>query len=168
MSTPSTRRTDYPASAYDDQLVLRPPLGVWVTLAYLLRPIIVLVASVTNKADRVGLLNLVYPDRQWAVAHVLAALPAIAVALAYTRRDPSASTTVRWIWHHGRALLTASLALNVLFLLYPALTEHARLVTSALIQTTVCALLAYYLFRSPQVADAFADFPSPTPPATSP
>lgn len=162
------RHLTYPASAYDDQLVLRPPLGMWVTLIFLLRPIIVLVASVTNKADRAGLLNLIYPDRQWAVAHALAALPAIAVAIAYTRRDPKAAAGIRWVWRHGRALLTASLALNVVFLLYPVLTEHARFANSALIQTTVCALLAYYLFRSPRVADAFADFPAPTPPDSSP
>lgn len=161
------RHLNYPASAYDDQLVLRPPLGVWVTLVFLLRPIIVLVASVTNKVDRVGLLNLVYPDRQWAVAHALAALPAIAVAVAYTRRDPKASAGVRWLWQHGRALLMASLTLNVVFLLYPVLTEHARFATSALIQTTVCALLAYYLFRSPRVADAFADFPTSSPTTAS-
>lgn len=161
------RRINYPASAYDDQLVLRPPLGVWVTLAFVLRPIIVLVASVTNKADRVGLLNLVYPDRQWAVAHALAALPAIAVAIAYTRRDAKAPAAIRWLWRHGRTLLTTSLAFNVLLLVYPVLTEHSRFATSALIQSTVCALLAYYLFRSTRVADSFADFPSASPQATS-
>lgn len=164
MATQTTRQLNYPASAYDDQLVLRPPIGVWLTLVFLLRPLIVLVASVTNKADRVGLLNLIYPDRQWAVAHALAALPAIAVAIAYSRRDAKASAAVRWIWGHGRALLVTSLGINVLFLAYPVLTHPGRLATSAMIQITVCALLAYYLFRSRRVADAFADFPPPTPP----
>lgn len=162
-----SRRLDYPASAYDDQFILRPPVGMWVTIAFLLRPVVVLVASVTNKADRVGLLNVVYPDRQWAVAHLIAALPGLAVALAYTRRAPNASTTVRWIWRHGRALLLTSLGLSVVFLAFPVLTAHARLGTSALIQASACGLLAYYLVRSPRVGDAFRDFPEAPPPKGS-
>jgi len=90
------------------------------------------------------------------------------VAIAYMRRTPDAGRFVRWCWKQGRELILVSIALNILTIAWPALVTNAKFTGVTFTEVGLCVLSAYYLFRSPRIADAFADFPPPPPPAASP
>jgi len=156
-------KRDYPESAYDEYLCIKPTILMWIIIAFIFRPFIVLIASVVNKADRVGILNTFYPDRSAAFFGAMASIPAIFLFIAWFKKQPGASTMTRRLWHHGRALLVSSLLLNMLILLWHEFMRASSLQNmsgSAMIQLGFCLLSLYYLFRSRQLADAFSNFPN--------
>lgn len=158
---PHISHEPYPASAYDPYLCLKPSPILWAILAFLLRPFVIFVASITNKADRTGLLHTVYADAHWALIQAGAALPAALVAIAYMRRTPEAGQFVRWCWKHGRTLILSSVLLNIITIAWPVVAASKLHLTGiATTEIGLCVLAAYYLIRSRRVKDAFADFPS--------
>ena len=145
--------------AYDEHLCLTPGPLFWLVSAFILRPLVVLIASITQRSDRFGLLNLLYPDQSWAFIHTGAALPTVLVVIAFLRRQPAASPVVRWIWRHGFALLLISLTLNAVLLITPWFTHHARFTLPLMMQLVGCGLAAYVLLRSSRVRASFSEFP---------
>lgn len=146
---------------YDEHLCLKPPLGFWLCLLFLLRPFVVFVASVSNTADRFGMLNLIYPDHRWAMIHAAAAIPAFALLLIYTRRAPAAGKFLRRLWHHGRKLLAASALLNLAFLGAAPILLQQKMTPIIGLQWILSFIVLYYLFRNRRIADCFAEFPPP-------
>lgn len=156
-------KKDYPESAYDEYLCIKPTVLMWVIIAFLFRPFIVLIASVVNKADRVGILNTFYPDRSAAFWGAMASIPAIFLLISWLKKQPGASAIIRRGWHHGRALLISSLLLNMCMLLWHEFMRSASLQNISgltMIQLGICVFAIYYLLRSQRLADAFSDFPS--------
>ena len=49
----------------------------------------------------------------WRADTLLPSFLALPVLYALCRRSPAASSTVRWVWGHGRVLLGASLAVDI-------------------------------------------------------
>lgn len=156
----SADTNEFGPGAYDEYVCVTPGLLFWLTSAFILRPFIVLIASITDRANRFGLLDLLYPDHIWALLHTAAALPTLAVVIAYSRRLPRSGAAARWTWHHGLWLLLASLALNIAFLAVPWLQHDVKFTTQMGAQIAGCAVLAYLLLRSRRVRASFADFPA--------
>ncbi|MEE8429253.1 MAG: DUF2919 family protein [Gammaproteobacteria bacterium] len=152
----------YPFSAYDKYLCLKPDFSVWLVLVFLLRPYVVVLLSIANRKDHTGLINLVYSDRLAMILAAIAAIPAIFVVYAFIKRKPDAPDKVRRIWQHGRELLLGSSFLNVLVVFLPLLTGIAREIsTVGWAQFGISAYIIYYLFTERRVRDTFADFPQP-------
>ncbi len=155
-------RPIYPPSAYNDQLHLKIDLFTWAIVAFIMRPIVVFVASITQKkADRFALLNTFYPEPIWAYISVAAAIPAMLLVFAWWKRSPEAPPKVRWLWHRGRSLIAASLILNIVFLALPTWFLGQHFTAPIIAQIGLCAIALYYVFRSARVRDTFADFPDP-------
>ncbi len=152
----------YPFSAYDKYLCLKPDFSIWLVLAFLLRPYVVVLLSITNRRDTMGLINLVYSDRLAMILAAIAAIPAIFVVYAFIKRVPDAPDKVRRIWQHGRELLLGSSFLNILVVFLPLLTGLVRGVSMiGWAQFGVSVYIIYYLFTERRVRDTFADFPQP-------
>lgn len=146
---------------YDEHLCLKPPLGFWLCLLFLLRPFVVFLASVSNSTDRFGMLNFIYPDHRWAMIHAAAALPALALVLTYTRRAPAASQFFRRLWRHGRALLATSALLNLAFLGAAPIMLQQKFTAIIGLQWVLSFVVLYYVLRSRRIVDCFAEFPPP-------
>jgi len=156
------RRIDtrnYPASAYDDQWCLKPPVLLWIAVLFLDRAALMPLlmgfghwANVNEDAMRAmrGL---------WAAEGLLPALMTLPVLWAAFRRVPDAGAPFRWIWTHGRALLllavVADAGLNVLAGLRAGDATLALLLCGAF-----DLYFGLYLLFARRVRDSFADFPT--------
>lgn len=134
----------------------------WLVIAFLMRPYLVIGMSLTNRGDRMELLNLVYADRLWLSIDTLAALPAVMVAIAYARRKPGAPAWVRRLWRSGRVALLSSAGLNALVAaasLFHSTNVQPSFVSPLLLCISLWCL--WYLVVAKRVHDAFNDFPNP-------
>lgn len=155
-------KKQYPFSAYDKYLCLKPDMVLWVAFIFLLRPYVVLVLSVANRKDRMAMINLFYSDRYAMILAAIAAIPAVMVLYAFLKRKPDASDRIRSIWRNGRLLLLGSLILNVIIVFLPLILGAIR--SLGMIdwgELALCAYIGYYLLREQRVRDTFADFPPP-------
>lgn len=155
----------YSSDNYDRHGCLTVTPLLIVTLLYAIRHLLIVFLAY-NPSPKLGsafafLQPLAEP---WFVA---ADLPALLVLLAWWQRRPEARALWRRIWRYGRVLLTTSLLLQFALLAHGQgmnllesyyLSQGERL---AIVTLVVNLLLVYYLWRSPRVADTFADFPMP-------
>ena len=136
----------YPPSAYDQNLCLRLSLELWLIIAFLVRPYIVMLISIADRGERIGLIDMVYPDRMSLVLGGLIAVPAVLVVYA---------------WRYGRELLLIATVLNAGVVMLPAVNRGVgRLGTSAWLQLAICGYILWELFRSARVKDVFSDWPA--------
>lgn len=153
----------YGPSAYGAHFCLKPPLLLLLAIAYLSRaltlPIIVHVSSLAGgTADTTEYVRGVF-----SIGTAIASCIAVLVLYALIRRSPRASAPARWIWTHGRLLLAASAALDLVL----TVTELARQGSSAdtavwNVLTSACDVyFLLYVLVSSRVRDTFADFPQP-------
>lgn len=156
----------YAPSEYDNNFVLKLNLSAWLIIAFIMRPFIIFIASVSNRKDRFSLLNIVYSDHTWALISAAASIPTIILMVAWIKRTPHAGPYIRHTWHKGRELLTISLLFNAGTIITPWLLG-ARLHDIAVVQISICGILLYLLWRSPRIRDTFADFPHDTTATTS-
>ena len=155
----------YPFSAYDKYLSLKPDLNMWLMFAFLLRPYVIFLLSITNRQDKMGLINLIYFDRFVMILAAIAAIPAVLVMYAFAKRKPEASDKVRWIWCRSGGFLLASVLLNLLIVLVPALMGLLHELGIIIwVELGISVLIIYYLFSNERVRDTFADFPDPVAP----
>lgn len=155
----------YPASAYDDNFCLKPPLMLWVALAYLSRavtvPLLMVVSSYfanSSVGDTFGLVSHVYDRRA-----IAPALVALLVLFALVRRTPRASRLTRAIWRHGRALLIVAAILDVALAFVTPLSDPT--VDEAWVRAGIGGLidgwLVFYIAKAARLRDTFAEFPPP-------
>lgn len=149
----------YPASAYDDNLCLKIGLGTWVVILFLIRPYVILVLSLANKADRMGLVYLFYPARAALPLAAAAALPTVLLLISWVKRKPGARASIRWIWQHGKVFLFISIFLNAGVALQPLLWDETKMNSTGWAQLAACILIVIYLLTSERVKDTFKDFP---------
>lgn len=154
----------HPPEAYDRHGCLKVSVLLLGTMVYAIRHMLIVFLAY-NPSPKLGstfafLQPLAEP---WFVA---ADLPALLVLLAWWQRRPEARPMWRFLWRHGRMMLTTSLLLQTGLLVHAHgltllesyyLTQGERL---ALVSLVLNLLLVYYLWRSPRVADTFADFPA--------
>lgn len=149
----------YRASAYDENLCIKVGLGLWLAILFLLRPYVVMILSLANMSDHTQLIHLVYPGDGVFALGAIAALPAVALFLAWTKRRPGAGRTARWVWHRGRMLMMLSALCNLITAVIPMLPGHSGFSFIALIQILATIGVMFYIMRSVRVRDTFQDFP---------
>jgi hypothetical protein len=157
----------YPPSFYDENLNLKIGAGLLAVVLFLCRPYVVLLLSVANRNDKMGLLDLLYADRTALAAAAVAALPALAVLFAMIRRRPEAGPLPRKLWRWGRWLLLASTALNIPIVLMRITGTYPRIHNLDLLQLLAVTWIATYLLGSRRIRDTFADFPARNADATT-
>jgi hypothetical protein len=145
---------------YDEHLALKVPALMWLTLAFLVRHLLLLgITFMPTTGDEITVLReLIRPE--YLIADLIA-LPVLVVAL---RRRPQAPGWMRKLWSAGRSLLTLS-ALVYLALLGGTLLNSERRLMETLNEATLISILLsvaalLYLWRSVLVRDLFRDFPA--------
>lgn len=149
----------YPASAYDNKLNLKPSIGMWLVIVFLLKPYLVMLVSLANRSNRTELISLVYDHSGVLAMAELAALPALAVVIAWVKRNSGASRIIRWIWNNGRSLLILSTLFNVAILAISTEWRVDEFGFFIVLQMILSAFVLFYLWRSDRVRDTFNDFP---------
>ena len=155
----------YSFSDYDKNVFLKPGFGFWLVIIYFLRPFILAISSVQmgrgyKNASVSGLKDMVYPDDFGFFIGCLAALPVIPLIIAYMKRKPGASDSIKKLWHNGAKFLTTAAILNIVILFIPSRTEstyHLTMLDWA--QLTIAVGIIFFLYSSQRLKDTFADFP---------
>jgi len=154
------RAMRYAPECYDEHLTLKVPVMLWLTLAFLVRHLLLLGVTFmpTTGQEITVLRNLIRPE------FVLADLIALPVLLVALRRRPEAPDWMRRIWRAGRPLLTVSALLYLGLLGWSQIRSGERLVDAVdeavLISVLLTLAALAYLWRSPLVADLFREFPA--------
>lgn len=146
---------------YDDFLCLRPSRALIASLIFLCRGLIAYVLVAIAKGAPAGLADIL--GTETLRSGCLAAAPAVLVLYALGARVPTAPAFVRWIWRHGRALMSLSALAYVALAAAQLGTDPRRwlggpLAAKALVAAEL-ALVGYVLLSS-RVRQAFLDFPS--------
>jgi Protein of unknown function (DUF2919) len=153
----------YPLSSFDDDLCLRPPLLIWVVVLYLARAILMPVAMCIGHYAGVNQEAIRLLRGFWRVDTLLPSLLVLPVLYALCRRSPAASDTVRSIWGNGRALLGASLAVDIALnarelIPFDEIDDQTLL---PIISAVADAYFLIYVLAARRVRDTFSDFPPP-------
>jgi hypothetical protein len=159
----SHRSHPYPASQYDDQMCLKPPLLLWVAVLYLSRAITLPIAMAIGHFAGVDTSAITVFRGIWSVDGL--APSAIAAVILYTlcRRVPSAPQVVRWIWARGRIFLAVSAVLDVV-LLTIALIRQGDINDQSLWAMFAAGGDLYflvYILAARRVRHVFTEFPLP-------
>lgn len=150
----------YPARHYDENLKLKVSPLLWLSLLYAIRHFFIYKAAslMPFEVGAITWLNL-----QAQVIFMWCDLPALLVLIATGHRVPNALRVMRWVWLHGKTILSISyllslcsfIYLNVHLLSTPNLDES--LFAVVIVMTDVAVLI--WLWRSSLVSDIFAEFP---------
>jgi hypothetical protein len=160
MSGPhADRRPRYASHRYDDDLLLKVPILLWLTLIFLVRHLLLLgITFLPTTGEEIEVLrNLVRPEL------IIADLPAALVMAAGFRRRRPCPEWARRVWRRAREILTLSI-LVYLGLLVAALAGSGLPLPDAIDEPILVSLLAslavaVYLWRSRLVADVVRDCP---------
>jgi hypothetical protein len=154
-------RSRYASHRYDDDLLLKAPVLLWLTLIFLVRHLLLLgITFLPTTGEEIEVLrNLVRPEL------LFADLPAAIVMGAGFRRRRPCPVWVRRIWRRARETLTLSI-LMYLGLLVAALADSNLPLRDAIDEPLLVSLLLSlavpaYLWRSHLVADVVRDCPGP-------
>jgi len=157
----------YDFSEYDKYLCLKVSAGLWFVILYLLRPYIILAASLrmgrggSGAAGAGGVRNLLYPDDFSLVLALLATVPALLFVYAWTRRRPGAGVLVKQLWKNGANLLAAAAVLNIVIVFVPLLTGAVtRVHLLGWVQIALVPVIVGYLYSSRRIRDTLEDFPA--------
>ncbi|MFB1485778.1 MULTISPECIES: DUF2919 family protein [unclassified Thiocapsa] len=153
------RRPRYASHRYDDDLLLKTPILLWLVLVFLVRHLLLLgITFLPTTGEEIEILrNLVRPE------FIFADLPAALVMAAGFRRRRPCPSWVRRIWRRAREILTLSI-LIYLGLLVATLAGSSLPLRDAIDETLLASLLLslavpFYLWRSRLVADVVRDCP---------
>lgn len=156
-------KQQYPFNAYDNYLSLRQGIGFWLVLIFIFRPYVVMLLSVANKRDKLGLIKMVYTDHSLMGLGALGAIPAMLLLYAWFKRKPDAPEHVKKIWRNGKWILLLCLIINVITAFMPILIgKTTGLNVIGMLQIFISVLFIGYIFASKRLNDAFADFPEKT------
>ena len=151
----------YTLNDFDKYTCLAPGVVLWLVIGFLMRPYLVMAMSFSQRGNRMGTIDLVYPDRIWFAIDALAALPAVVVIGAYIFRKPQAQAVFRKIWRSGRAWLLASSSANALVAVAGlVMTISSRTTLLSPILLCISGWCLWYLIASRRVRDVFGDFPA--------
>ncbi len=160
MSAPRRdRQPVYGSERYDDDLLLKVPVLLWLALAFSVRHLLLLgITFLPTTGEEIEIFrNLVRPE------FLFADLPAAAVLLAGFRRRRPCPGWVSRIWRHAREILTVSIVLYLGLLIRHLLASGESLVQAIdeplLISVLFSLAVVAYLWRSPLVADVLRDCP---------
>jgi hypothetical protein len=151
----------YAPNDYDDNFCLKPPFLLWLALLFLSRGVLLpfvigLSASGGGNSESIKYLKDVF-----ATNALIPALIAAPVLLALLRRAPRASALFRWLWTHGRSLLTLSALIDLTFALRIVFEEGTvdQAAFGAIVSAGIDTYFLLYLLTVRRVRDSFSEFP---------
>ena len=142
---------EYSFYAYDHHGRLKMSAGMWLCLLYLLHPYLIIVMSIANIRDRMGLINLVYPEQWWLALSAVAALPAIAFFIAWVKWQKQQEGIFLTLWRNGKLVLLLSSCLYLTLFSLSWYTYYGSF--SLVLQTVFAIILVIYLLLSQRVKD---------------
>ena len=92
---------------------------------------------------------------------MLASVPIILLCYALLHRQPTAGSRIRWIWRNGQHLILTAALMNSAMLLISyqrLLVDGGWILMGALV---INILTIFYVYRSEEVRNLFAEFPAP-------
>ena len=155
----------YSFSDYDKYVCLKPSLGFWLVIVYFLRPFILAISSVqmgrgAKNSTVSGLKDMVYPDDFGFFLGFLAAFPIIPVIIAYMKRKPGASDSIKKLWNNGTKFLTSAAILNIVIIFIPPkIGASIHITILGWTQLGIAVSIIIFLYTSQRVIDTFSDFP---------
>ncbi len=150
----------YPITSYDKYVSLKVSRSMWLMFLLLLSPYLVLFASITNRKDKMQLINMFYSDRLSMSLAAVAGIPAALLVYAWMKRNPEAPPFVRKVWRNGRLLLAISAALSALVVFVPLWLGAVYKVTLyGWGQFFISLLIVIVVYRSQYIKDCFSDWP---------
>ena len=153
-----------PFRDYDKHGCLKPPVWLYLALAFLLRSYVIWIISLSFRQDSTRLLSLFYPDKHSFMLELIVALPAvIAAALASLRRIDMPG----WLqlgWHKIRAVVFFAAICQLTSLIYHhgASISHFMPLANLLLfiaEFSGLILVLLYCIFSQRLADASKEFP---------
>jgi hypothetical protein len=159
----------YPASYYDDQMCLKPPLLLWVAVLYLSRAITLPVAMAIGHFAGVDSQAITVFRALWSLDALIPSAIAAVILFTLCRRVPSAPRLVRWIWTHGKTFLAVSAVLDIV-LLSISLIRQGEINDQSLLSLFAAAVDLYflaYILAARRVRHVFSEFPAPLAPTDS-
>ena len=151
----------YSAHHYDDFLRLKIAPELWFVLLFGVRHVVFYSFAILMPLE---VSETPWVDLQSSPYLILADLPIALVLLATGHRIPDAHKIMRWIWHHGLALLLAGyligivifLVLNLAVIIDPSKNGFPPAVSVVLVDIGIMI----YLIRSELIRDIFREFPA--------
>lgn len=149
----------YRSERYDDDLLLKVPVMMWLALAFCVRHLLLLgITFLPTTGEEIEIFrNLIRPE------FLLADLPAAAVLLAGFRRRRPCPGWVSRVWRRAREILTGSIVLYLGLLIRHLLGSGESLAQGIdeplLISVLFSLAVVAYLWRSPLMADVLRDCP---------
>jgi hypothetical protein len=148
--------------------VLRVPLSFWVIVMFQARHWFLVAAAVIGMRRSPDTARLLggegVPFLQLALE-----LPIMLVAFAAMNRDPAGGRVVRWIWRHGREVITFAAAVNLAYLAwyFSGIARWKPMVDNlALLGGVVDLLIVAAIWTSQEYRQLFSEFPEAKPPET--
>jgi len=153
----------YSARHYDENLLLKVPPLLWLSILYGIRHFFFAGAAVLMPMD---IVTIPWINFQTSAHFMLTDLPAALVLFAIGHRVPNGLNFMRWIWIHGRWLLIASYLAGIVLFMYmnrDVMTDPDSWdFPDGVLVVVIDFIFVGYLLISELVRDVFKDFPSST------
>ena len=153
----------YSARHYDENLLLKVPPLLWLSILYGVRHFFFAGAAKLMPMD---IVTVPWINFQTSAYFMLTDLPAVFVLLAIGHRVPDGLNLMRWIWMHGRWLLISSYMAGIAVFIYVNRDVMAdpnswNFLDGAFVVIIDLAFVGY-LLTSELVRDVFKDVPGST------
>lgn len=152
----------YSPSSYDDNFCLKPPVLLWLAVLYLSRAFLLVVIFVVSSVSHVSPDAMATLRGAVSIYAFVPSLVAAPVLVALLHRAPSATKPIRWIWAHGRTILTLAAILDCAASVHSSGLIEGDAANASLISLLAALFDIYfltYIHTTRRVRDAFADFP---------
>jgi hypothetical protein len=149
----------YTPDNFDKHHYLKAPVGFYFLLLVLLRPYIIWIMSVANRANGTVLIEFMYPNKDDFIIGLTTGVGALVVGLFFSLRRDKAYDWLPRFWRLSQWLLLVSVVADMLLLFWVIKNSHYGFKPQH--AGVFLALLACggYLFRSTRLRDFFADWP---------
>lgn len=154
----------YASYRYDDNLVLKVPAMLWLTLLYGIRHVFVIGAAMMMPLDVIA---TPWIHMQASPLFLLTDAVSALLLFASGHRVPSGSNFMRQLWKQGRWLLIASFGAAIVLFVF----QNEETITDpddwhfldAILVVSIDLVFIAYLLGSELVRDVFRDFPDRSP-----
>lgn len=137
--------------------------GIWLILAFILRGYVIWAMSVTNMQDRVGTIQLIYPDPKLFYLSLASGAVGIFVAFVLALRRPNAANWVKACCRQLRTILIVALLFDVCVNLAGVYWWNLQSFNGLLINTVIAIVSTLFLCVSKRVKINLAEFPETLP-----
>ncbi len=148
--------------------VVRVPLSFWLIVVFQARHWFLVAAAAIGMRRSPDVARLLGGE---GVPYIQIALelPIMLVAFAALNRDPAGGRFVRWIWRHGREVITLTAALNLAWLAwyFVGITRWRPMLDNlGLLGGVIDLLIVVAVWTSQEYRQLFSEFPAAKPPET--